>query len=250
MTKNTDSHIGILDPDGKELNPLTGQPYSDKYKELAKVWSKFPAYENAKDIINTIRKNQVTLVISGTGSGKTVLLPKYLLHVLDYNKKVAITLPKQIIAQSAAEFAAATLDVTIGKEVGYKFKGSDKKGYSKENKLLYATDGTIVAKLLNDPKLEEFDGVVIDEAHERKVQIDFLLYLLKNTVKMRPDFKLVIMSATVNQEIFKSYFESDKIKFEIINVGAKTNYPIESIFLDKEITEKEYVNKGYEYYFL
>jgi pre-mRNA-splicing factor ATP-dependent RNA helicase DHX15/PRP43 len=242
MIKN----IGILDPDGKELNPLTNKPYSNTYKNLANIWRKFPAYENAKDIINTIIKNQVTLVISGTGSGKTVLLPKYLLHVLNYEKKIAITLPKQIIAQSAAEFAAKTLDVELGKDVGYKFKGSDKKGYSKENKLLYATDGTIVAKLLNDPELREFDGVVIDEAHERKVQIDFLLYLLKNTVKMRPEFKLVIMSATVNQEIFKSYFESDKIKFEIINVGAKTNYPIDSIFLNEEITEKQYINKGYD----
>ena len=247
MTQNIELHnIGILDPDGKELNPLTGKPYSDTYKNLANIWRKFPAYENAKDIINTIIKNQVTLIISGTGSGKTVLLPKYLLHVFNYEKKIAITLPKQIIAQSAAEFAAKTLDVELGKDVGYKFKGSDKKGYSKENKLLYATDGTIVAKLLNDPELREFDGVIIDEAHERKVQIDFLLYLLKNTVKIRPEFKLVIMSATVNQEIFKSYFESDKIKFEIINVGAKTNYPIESIFLNEEITEKQYVNKGYE----
>jgi HrpA-like RNA helicase len=242
MTKD----IGILDPDGKELNPLTGNPYSDTYKNLAKIWRTFPAYETAKDIINTIIKNQVTLVISGTGSGKTVLLPKYLLHVFNYEKKIAITLPKQIIAQSAAEFAAKTLDVELGKDVGYKFKGSDKKGYSKENKLLYATDGTIVAKLLNDPELREFDGVVIDEAHERKVQIDFLLYLLKNTVKIRPEFKLIIMSATVNQDIFKSYFKTDNIKFEIINVGAKTNYPIESIFLNDEITEKQYINKGYE----
>lgn len=235
---------GILDPEGKNLNPLNGLPYSDKYKELAKIWSKFPAYENAEEIINIIRENQVTLVISGTGSGKTVLLPKYLLHVFNYEKKIAITLPKQIIAQSAAEFAAVTLDVELGKDVGYKFKGSSKKGYSKDNKLLYATDGTIVAKLLNDPELREFDGVIIDEAHERKVQIDFLLYLLRNTIKLRADFKLIIMSATVNQEIFKSYF--DNIKFALINVGAKTNYPIESVFLNKEIGEKDYIKLGYD----
>lgn len=238
--------IGILDPNGINNNPLTNEPYSDKYRELAKFWSNFPAYQNPQEIIDTISKNQVILVISGTGSGKTVLVPKYLLHVFNYDKKIAITLPKQIIAKSSAEFAADTLDVQLGKDVGYKYKGSDKKAYSKDAKLLYCTDGTIVAMLLNQPDLKDFDGVIVDEAHERKVQIDFLLYLLRNTVKLRPEFKLIIMSATVNQEIFQSYFEQDGISFTTINIGAKTNYPIKSIFLDKEITVDQFADTGYQ----
>ena len=236
--------IGILDIKGENPNPLTGEPYSLTYKELAQVWSKFPAYEKAEEIIKQIKDNQVILVISGTGSGKTVLFPKYVLHVLEYSKKIAVTLPKQIIAKSAAEFAAKTLDVKIGHEVGYQFKGSDKEGKSEKTKLLYATDGTIVARLLKDPLLSDFDAVIIDEAHERKVQIDFLLYLLRNVVKNRPEFKLVIMSATINEEIFKSYFVEEK--FITINVGAKTNYPIESFFLDKRVDPKEFLDKGYE----
>jgi pre-mRNA-splicing factor ATP-dependent RNA helicase DHX15/PRP43 len=118
-------NIGILDPDGKNNNPLTDQPYSDKYKALAKVWSKFPAYENSNDIIKTINTNQVVLVISGTGSGKTVLIPKYVLHQTNYKGHIMISLPKQIIAQSAAEFAALTMDVKLGEQIGYKYKGSD-----------------------------------------------------------------------------------------------------------------------------
>lgn len=234
--------IGILDPNGINVNPLTNKPYSDNYKELAKKWSKFPAYENAQDTINKIRNNQVILVISSTGSGKTVLFPKFVLHVLDYKCKVAVTLPKQIIAKSAAEFATKTLDVTLGKEVGYKYKGSDKSGYSNETKLLYATDGTIVAQLLNDPKLLNFDAVVIDEAHERKVQIDFLLYLLKQTLIMRPEFKLIIMSATIDETLFRSYFS--EFKYDNITVGGKSHYPIESIFLEKSLNDKEYLNVG------
>ena len=169
------NNIGILDPAGINDNPLTGKPYSQQYKDLAKIWSTFPAYDKATEIIDSIKNNQVILITSGTGSGKTVLLPKYVLHTFDYKGKIAVTLPKQIIAQSSAEFAAKTLDVTIGKEVGYKFKGSDKKSLNKNTNLLFATDGTIVAKLLNDPYLLEYNAIIIDEAHERSLNIDFLL---------------------------------------------------------------------------
>ena len=237
------NNIGILDPLGKNQNPLNNQPYSEKYKKLAKIWSKFPAYENAETIINTIKSNQVVLITSGTGSGKTVLIPKYVLHQTDYKGHIMISLPKQIIAQSAAEYAAITLDVELGEQIGYKYKGSDTKYVGKNPNILYATDGTIVARLLNDPKLTGCDAVVIDEAHERKVQIDFMLYLLRNTLHERPDdFKIIIMSATVNSEVFKSYFA--QYKFAQIDIGGKTNYEITSYFSEKSIGPTEYTNTG------
>lgn len=234
--------VGILDPVGQYPNPLTGEEYSETYKELGQVWSKFPAYEKAKDIIQGIKDNNVILVTSGTGSGKTVLVPKYCLHALGYNGKIAVTLPKQVITESAAEFAAKTLDVKLGKQVGYQFRGSNKKHRGPNNKLLYATDGTIVARLLKDPLLNDFDAVIIDEAHERKVQIDFLLYLLKEVIKNRPQFKLIIMSATINADIFAKYYK--KFKFLHIDVGGKTNYEITSKFLSRNPKEKEYLDEG------
>ena len=94
--------IGILDVDGVNNNPLTGTPYSDNYKELAKYWSKLPAYEQRNEIIQDIKNNQIILIISGTGSGKTVLLPKFALHALDYKGKIAVTLPKKVLAKSSA----------------------------------------------------------------------------------------------------------------------------------------------------
>lgn len=233
--------IGILDPDGVNLNPINNKVYSDKYKELSKKWREFPAYEKAKDVIKMIKDNNVILVTSGTGSGKTVLVPKYCLHALNYTGKIAVTLPKQIIAKSAAEFAAVTLDVELGKDVGYQYRGSGNT-QSKDNKLLYATDGTIVARLLTDPLLTDFDSVIIDEAHERKVQIDFLLYLLKNVVDKRPEFKLIIMSATINVDIFKDYYSD--YNFAYVDIGGKTNYEIESVFLKENISENEYLDKG------
>ena len=236
--------IGILDPLGENLNPLTDKPYTDEYKELAKKWSTLPAYQKSESIIESILSNQVILVISSTGSGKTVIINKLLLHTLDYRGKIATTLPKQITTKSAAEYAAKMMDVELGKEVGYQYKGSDPDAKSNETKLLYATDGTIVAKLLRDPYLREFDAIVCDEIHERGIQVDFLLYLLRNTLKLRPEFKLIIMSATVNETIFESYFNT--FKFISINIGGERKFPIELIYLKTPISSKEYLVKGYE----
>jgi pre-mRNA-splicing factor ATP-dependent RNA helicase DHX15/PRP43 len=235
--------IGILDPEGINLNPLTNQPYSDDYKKLANIWSKYPAYEKSDEIINKIINNQVLLIVAGTGTGKTVLTPKFVLHTLNYQGKVAICLPKQIIAKSAAEFAAKTLDVKLGEEVGYQYKGSESNSKSNKTKLLYATDGTIVARLLKDPKLMDFDAVVVDELHERTNAKDFLLYLLRQTLKLRPEFKLIIMSATINSDLFLSYFTGFKIV--TTDIATKSNFPIESIYLSNPIDSKEYLDKGY-----
>lgn len=239
MPKNKSLDIGILDPTGINKNPLTGKKYSTDYIKYAKVWSKLPAYKTAKPIINDIINNQILLVVSGTGSGKTVLIPKYVLHAFNYDCKIAVTLPKQKIAYSSAEYAAKTLDVKLGNEIGYKFKGSPNDSFSSDTKILYATDGTIVANLINDPLLSKYDAIIIDEAHERKVQIDFLLYLLREVIKNRAEFKLIIMSATISTDIFIDYFKEFKIKQ--LNLSGDANFPIKSIFTD--ISSKENYNK-------
>lgn len=238
------NNIGILDPEGKNNNPLNNKPYSNQYLELGKIWSTYPAYIKRNEIIEDIKSHNVILLTAGTGSGKTVLTPKFALHATDYKGKIAITLPKKIITQSAAEFAAKTLDVELGSIVGYQFKGSPSNSKSDKTQLLYATDGTIVQRLLKDPKLSDFDMVIIDEAHERKVQIDFLLYLLRETLKLRPNFKVIIMSATVNEKIFRAYFKA--FEYKHIDVGGKTNQPIISHFLDKDASYDSLLDKGFD----
>jgi len=226
--------IGILDPSGNKPNPLTNKPYSDKYKELSKFWAKLPVYSQATDIIKKLNNNQVILLKSSTGSGKSVIVPKLVLHVFDYKGKVVMTLPKQIIAKSSAEYAAATMDVAIGQEIGYQYKNSPKNAKSDQTVLLYATDGTIVQKILKDPYLREYSAIVLDEIHERSMRIDFLLYLLRSTLLLRPDFKVVLMSATIDSRIFQQYFS--KFKFIEINVGGERKYPIDSVFLDRNLS--------------
>jgi len=235
--------IGILDPEGINLNPLNNQPYSETYKKLALYWSALPAYAKSYEAISMIKENRVCVIASGTGSGKTVLIPKYALHALNYKGKVAVVLPKQIITEEAASYSARTLDVDLGKEVGFSHR-AEKKYDRKLTQLLYTTDGTLVLKLMSNPYLEEFSAVIIDEAHERRVQTDFLLYLLKNLCKKREDFKLIIMSATIDKTVFLNYFS--ELETSYLNISGKTNFPVSRIFSKELINKTNYIKAGLE----
>ena len=233
--------IGILDPDGENNNPLTLTSYSDEYKLLAKKWSTLPAYINATDKIQQIKDHNIISIISGTGSGKTVLIPKYVLHVFNYDAKIAIVLPKRILTETNAKYSALTLDVKLGVDVGFKHK--DNKMYNKEKtKLLYTTDGSLVSMLLSNPLLSNFNAVIIDEAHERRTQTDFLLYLLKQTCIKRPEFKLIIMSATIDENIFANYFS--EFKYSSMNISGKTNFPITHVYSKSKIDKSKYIEYG------
>lgn len=238
------SNIGILDFEGKNKNPLNDKEYSVEYKKWGQIWSTYPAYQNAKQIIDEINNNQIILLKSDTGSGKTVLIPKFALHSLNYEKKIMIGLPKQIIAKKSAEFAAITLDVKLGEQVGYKYRNSNKKHRSNDTKLLYATHGSIIMKILNDPLLEDYHCIILDEVHERNIQIDLLLYLLKNILRKRKEFKVILMSATVDSKIYENYFKEFNLKN--LQLSGKKNFSIESIYLQKDLNveNNQYLEKG------
>ena len=241
--------IGIFDPKGKNKNPFNSQPYSSQYKTLGKFWSNLPAYKMAKEIVETIISNDIVLIKSGTGSGKSVLIPKLCLHANNYNGKIIMTLPKKIITKKAAEFSAKTLDIDLGEQVGYQFRGDSLK--SSKTILLYSTDGSVISMLKSDPLLKSIDMLIIDEAHERKVNIDLLLYLLKNAINERKkrnmkQLKLIIMSATINEDIFENYYKD--YKFVWMELAGTPNYPIKSIYLESglDIKSNEYLEKGKE----
>lgn len=241
--------VGIFDHEGINPNPLNSQPFTPEYKALSKFWSGLPAYGMGKQIVEIIQSNDVVLIKSATGSGKSVLIPKFALHSNNYSGKIIMTLPKKIITKKAAEFGAKTLDVELGEQVGYMFRGESIK--SSKTILLYSTDGSIISMLKSDPLLKSIDTVIIDEAHERKVNIDLLLYLLKKSItkrkekNMRP-LKLIIMSATINEEIFKSYYGN--FKFEWLELAGTPNHPIKSIYLESSLNLRtnEYLEKGIE----
>ena len=242
--------IGILDPDGKEDNPFTGRPYeniyynsndetsrdNNTYAGYAKFWSSLPMYAKSKEALELIYDNQVLLIVSGTGSGKTVLTPKLALHALNYQGRIAITNPKRLTTDLNARYAAKLADVRVGEEVGVWYRG--RKDYDKRlTRLVYCTDGIVLQSLENDPTLSDFDMVIIDEAHERNVNIDLLLLKLKELVLRRPNFKLIIMSATINKELFINYFPKKEFKFGFLDAGEKPNFPVKQHYLDKPINE-------------
>ena len=256
--------IGILDPKGEEINPLTGEPYKNIYTDnkkgltyegYGKIWSSLPTYEHREEILEKMHDNQCLLITAGTGSGKTVLIPKFLLHVLNYNGKIAITIPRVSATKSTASFSAMTLDVKLGEEVGYMVKGD--KRTTRDTSLVYATDGYILAKMQGgDPYLEEFDALIIDEAHERNINIDLILFLVKNILVKRPEFKFIIMSATIDPKIFMDYYKKFGIKH--IELAGKPNFPVKEIFLKKEVnvlapngevTNTDYLPKSVEVMF-
>ena len=243
-----------LDSEAKQNNFLNNLPYSDQYKQLAQKWIKFPVYDNKEklsELLALIDQKQVILVVSGTGSGKTVLIPKYILKYMVVNKIkgiTAVTNPKILTTIYNAEYGAKTLDVNLGEEVGYKFRGSIKEAYDEhKTQLLYVTDGLILTTILNrDPLLKQYNAIIIDEAHERQIQIDLLLYFLKQILDKRPEFKLIIMSATINAEVFKNYFDIETLRYGEIHFSTQSNYKIEQKWelQDDQITKINYLEKA------
>ena len=268
---------GILDPFGNYPNPFNGRPYTNFYLKQAfngvetdqftseqkiKGWSGYKTYLDRFEIFKKIHQYQIILVIAGTGVGKTVIIPKLLAHYYGYQKPIIITTPKQTTTSSAAEWASITLDVPLyyyqvkdgraeffkenGKNkatgmtfVGYRFGGMKEKLSSPDTKLLYATDGLIKQIIISsDPLLSEYGGIIIDEAHERSVSIDILISLITEIARKRPDFKIIIMSATVNEKVFIDYFNNSGLGdyFTTYNVeGTKGQFPVEHKFLTQDI---------------
>ncbi len=225
----------FLDAAGRHDNFLTGQPYSPAYTELSAKWSALPLYQrdSMRELLNNLRHKQVTLLTSGTGSGKTVIVPRVLLKLMEVARggKVAITNPKRTTTKENATYGAKALDVPLRSYVDYSYRGDASR--SPVARLLYITDGILLAKILyGDPLLVTFGGVIVDEAHERPVPTDVLLYFLRGVLRRRPEFRLVVMSATMDTAPYAAYFEG--LSTAVQHVSGKPNFPIARFYADRE----------------
>lgn len=209
-----------LDAGGVRPNFVSGQPYSDAYRQLAASrWSKLPLYSDPNKvalILASLRDHAVTVVISATGSGKSVIVPRLAMkHLMTRHgqarhgvppSRLAMTFPKSILAMQSALYASRTWDVVLGQQVGYQYRGSPSTSHSSDTRALFLTDGTLYTMSRKDPLFSRFDLVIVDEAHERSVQTDLLLERLRAALLVRPELRLVIMSATIDPAIFTRYF--------------------------------------------
>ena len=182
------------------------------------------------DIAQAVRSSQVVIVSGQTGSGKTTQLPKILLELGrgSHGHQIVHTQPRRIAARTVAERIAAEMGVRLGEEIGYQVRFTD--DTSKATRLKVVTDGILLAQIQRDPKLSAYDTIVIDEAHERSLNIDFLLGYLTALLPQRRDLKLIITSATIDSVKFQQHFEHAlHTKVPVIEVSGRT-YPVQIVY--------------------
>lgn len=183
--------------------------------------SHLPVSEKRAEIMNAIKHHQVVIIAGETGSGKTTQLPKICLELgLGRRGFIGHTQPRRLAARSVANRIAEELNSQMGELVGYKVRFSDQVGEHTFIKLM--TDGILLAEIQNDKLLLKYDTIIIDEAHERSLNIDFILGYLKRLLPKRPDLKVIITSATIDVERFSNHFNHAPI----IEVSGRT-YPVE-----------------------
>ncbi|BCX49363.1 ATP-dependent helicase HrpA [Haloferula helveola] len=211
-----------------------------------------PVVERRGEIVDAIRRSQVVVVVSETGSGKTTQLPKMVVEALQAESEergaqgqtpgsprlVGCTQPRRIAAASVAERVAEELKVPLGGFVGYQVRFEDRT--SKETRIKFMTDGILLAETQGDPNLKRYDALILDEAHERSLNIDFLLGYLKRLLERRKDLKLVISSATLDAGAFAGFFGAGRsdhglerdapATVPVIEAEGRT-FPVDEVFL-------------------
>lgn len=200
-----------------------------------------PILERKEEILSAILQNQIIIVAGETGSGKTTQLPVICLEAgRGRYGKIGCTQPRRIAAVSIANRIAEELHCQIGEEVGYKIRFNDKD--SEYTSVKFMTDGILLAEIEQDQLLSRYDTLIIDEAHERSLNIDFILGYLRKLLNKRPDLKLIISSATIDTSLFSQAFGNAPV----IEVSGRI-YPVELLYLsdnDEETPEETYVDSA------
>lgn len=185
------------------------------------VPDELPIAKNADEIVRLITDSQVIVVAGETGSGKTTQLPKLCLRAgLGKYGLIGHTQPRRLAALSVANRVAEELGTTVGAGVGYQIRFNDSTSRSTYLKLM--TDGILLAEIQQDRFLNKYEVLIIDEAHERSLNIDFILGYLKQLIPRRPELKVIITSATIDVEKFSDHFDSAPI----VSVSGRT-FPVE-----------------------
>ncbi|WP_428615131.1 ATP-dependent RNA helicase HrpA, partial [Pseudoalteromonas sp.] len=180
-----------------------------------------PVSQKKDDIKQAIANNQVVIIAGETGSGKTTQIPKMCLELgRGVDGYIGHTQPRRLAARSVANRIAEEMQCELGQQVGFKIRFSDQVSDNSYIKLM--TDGILLAEIQQDRYLNQYDTIIIDEAHERSLNIDFILGYLKNLLPKRPDLKVIITSATIDPERFSKHFDNAPI----IEVSGRT-FPVE-----------------------
>ena len=184
--------------------------------------AELPVSQRVDELAEVIERHQVVVVCGETGSGKSTQLPKLLLKMGRGTRGlIAHTQPRRVAARTIAKRLSDELGTDLGKEVGFKIRFRDQ--VSSDTYIKVLTDGMLLAEIQGDRSLDQYDTIIIDEAHERSLNIDFLLGYLKQLLPKRPDLKVIITSATIDPDSFSEHFD----KAPIVQVSGRT-YPVDT----------------------
>lgn len=191
---------------------------------MAIDYKSLPVYAQKQKILECMEHNQVVIVESPTGSGKTTQIP-VILYEAGYttNQMIGVTQPRRIAALSVSEFISKQLGTTYPGLVGYKMRFED--FTSSETRIKIMTDGILLQEMKLDPWLSKYSVLMIDEAHERSLNIDFVLGLVKRVLKQRKDLHVIVSSATMNTQVFSEYFDNAPI----VSIDTIT-YPVALVY--------------------
>ena len=222
------------DNKGNQQKHPAPRRYEPLIPEFITYPEELPVSERREDIMNAIRDNQVVIIAGETGSGKTTQIPKMCLDLgLGAKGLIGHTQPRRLAARSVAERIAEELGQKIGKTVGYQVRFTSEVGEHSAIKLM--TDGILLAEIQNDKLLRRYSTLIIDEAHERSLNIDFILGYIKRILPQRPDLKVIITSATIDPERFARHFSPSYVPGKGIvdeNLSAEEREIAEAILPD------------------
>lgn len=197
----------VVDQENGEFNWIktAKTAYTPKYKQILVQRQELPVFRQREEFLKKYQRSRVVVLTSDTGSGKTTEIPP-LVYFNDQSSglQVVCTQPRRTAATSVATRVADVLDVELGKEVGYKVRFDDKTSH--DTKIIYATDGILLREFHKDQTFSKYSCIIVDEAHERNVNSDILMGMLKYALTKRVDLRVIIMSATLDAQKFKDYY--------------------------------------------
>ncbi|XP_035900157.1 putative ATP-dependent RNA helicase DHX57 [Anopheles stephensi] len=219
---------------------------NEAYKEMLKNRRKLPAWTKMAEIINLMESHQILVISGETGCGKSTQVPQFLLDdwLLQSSKvqskdplrhvEIICTQPRRLSAIGVAERVAEERNEKIGNTVGYQIRLENK--ISSSTRLTFCTTGILLRRLQSDPMLASVTQIIVDEVHERSEESDFLLLILKELLGKRADLKVILMSATLNSNLFSSYFGD----IPVLDIPGRT-FPVEQLFLEDILDRSGFV---------
>ncbi|XP_020424242.1 DExH-box ATP-dependent RNA helicase DExH1 isoform X2 [Prunus persica] len=248
---NSSKPVSQLEPDTvKEKEKLSRQlkerqeqmKVSNSLKAMQLFREKLPAFKMKSEFLRAVSENQVLVVSGETGCGKTTQLPQFILedeisrlHGADCN--IICTQPRRISAVSVAARISSERGENLGETVGYQIRLESKR--SAQTRLLFCTTGVLLRQLVQDPMLTGVSHLLVDEIHERGMNEDFLLIILRDLLPRRPDLRLILMSATINADLFSKYFGN----CPTIHIPGLT-FPVAELFLEDILEKTRYIVKS------